>query len=128
MNKGDIIIAYKDDVNAGIPIIAYDKNIGITTSLFEKNIVNIEKYLNDNKFNYIVIRPVIDTSWQKRKKLNDYLTRLVVGDISLTFRQRLHFLDYVLWLYEELLDIKVLDNPVMPTINNLIKSDKIALK
>jgi len=123
MQKGDILIIYKDNINSGTPIMIYDKNIGISADMWEIKLVRIDDVTADN--NHIVIKPLEDTTWQKKKKLNEHMSDIITGKIKPSFRQRLHFLDYILWIYEELLDIKLLECPMPVTIENLMDSDKI---
>ena len=39
MQKGDILIIYKDNINSGTPIMIYDKNIGISADMWEIKLV-----------------------------------------------------------------------------------------
>ena len=125
MNKGDILILYTDNIQTGMPVIVYDKSIGITFDMWNISILDIEDVIYKNNYSCKIIQPIKDTSWLKKKKLNDHLVGIITGSIKPNYRQRLHFLNYIIWLYEELLDIKLLEYPMPITVGNLIESDKV---
>ena len=125
MNTGDILIVYKDDVKNGKPYIIYNKTFGITSTLWGTKIEFLDVFIKNTDYKYVLLTPVKELSWLKKKKLMDYITDLFIGNTSLMLRQRLHFLEFIVWLYEEVLDIKLLENPMFINIDNIMGSDQI---
>jgi len=125
MNKGDILFVYKDILNESKPYIIYDRNIAIGTTLAGISLLNINT-LSD-KLQYKVITIAQDISWQKKKKLNEFMTKLITKQIVPSFKERLNFLKYLTWIYEKTINVRLLDNPVPITLNNILESDKIII-
>ena len=120
MNKGDILLIFENAIEKSTPYLVYDKNIAIGATLTGVVLLNLNT-LPDN-IGYKTVSLSDDIGWQKKKRLNDFLTSLITRNVTPTLKERVHFLKYILWIYEHTLGIKILENPIPITISNILES------
>ena len=121
--RGDIFVKYNDELNYEV-FLCHDRNILISTSILGMELHLVENVLKTTN-EYKIIKVKENLNWQKKKKLNAHLSSMVTKDTALSFKERLSFLKYILFVYKNILDVRVLENSMPTTLNNIINSEKV---
>ena len=120
MIKGDILLVYEDNILK--EYLVYDRHLAIRFNLTGIILYNIDNLI---KHRHKVVTLKHDLTWAKKQKLNEHLLRLMTGKIKPTFRQRIHILKYIVWIYSTIVKVNIIE-PALP-INevSLLKSNSL---
>jgi hypothetical protein len=125
LNKGDIVVTFNYDNSVKSVYWMYDHSIGITASVFGIKIAAVSKELDENGLKHKVFRINEQIVWSRKKVLNDFLIDLISQRRTLSFKQRVHFLEYILWVFKRTLGVTLIDSPVNVSIEALENSPSV---
>lgn len=129
MNRGDLIFVYKDNINKSKCYIVYDKGLVLGMTLTGAIIEPIDKFKLDKENVIVLLQPIAELTYRKKKELTDILFTLLTGERKLSIKEKLNFLKYVARLYKEVLDFSFTDYPTMPvTAQNISESSKFSIQ
>ena len=129
MNRGDLILVYKDNVNKSKCYIVYDKGLVLGMSLTGATIQPVDKFKLDKENTIVLLQPMAELTYRKKKELTDILFTLLTGERKLSFKEKINFFIYVSRLYKELLDFTFTDYPATPvTPQNVVESSKFSIQ
>ena len=119
---GDIVVCRDNGSIAGI-YIAYDKKAVVGATIFGARIRSVkELYIQFKQVE--VYSPREELSYARRKRLSEKLISLINGADKLSFRERLNFEKYIVWLYQDELKLELFEHPsYRPTVKNIIESN-----
>jgi len=122
MNKGDILIVSKDNIELSDIYIIYDRTLALTFSIFGISIVNTENLVKENAKILTLARNI---NYPRRKMLGNFIAGLITGDVQTTIKERMNILKYILWMYKKILNINLIDTPIPVSISSLLKSRQL---
>lgn len=122
MIKGDILLVYEDDILK--EYLVYDRHLAIRFNLTGVVLYNVDD-LTQHEHKVVTVKH--ELTWAKKQKLNEYLLRLITGKLKPTFKQRIHILKYITWIYANVVKVDIIE-PALP-INeaSLLKSDNLII-